>query len=151
MSFLHDRSIVADVVKWLARGPTEFIKRYSGYIINGFRYYTTRTEKKLENLKIVELFRTRSYASARDKQLVEGEVNYYRALKDIVELNYSCRFKVVLFKCDWVDINRGCKKGKFGFMLMNFSHFAHRGNNLIDEPYVLASQVKKVYFVMDER
>ncbi|KAK8486354.1 hypothetical protein V6N13_009388 [Hibiscus sabdariffa] len=34
---------------------------------------------------------------------------------------------------------------------MNFSHLAHRGNNLIDDPYVLASQVKKVYFVKDER
>ncbi|KAL4388293.1 hypothetical protein GQ457_09G021840 [Hibiscus cannabinus] len=148
----EDTSVV-DVVKWLARGPTEVVKRYSGYIINGFRYHTTRREKNLktQNSGVVVTSKTWSYASARDKQPVEGEVNYYGALKDIVELNYSGRFKVVLFKCDWVDINRGCKKDKFGFTLVNFSHLAHRGNNLIDDPYVLASQVKKVYFVKDER
>ncbi|KAL4385879.1 hypothetical protein GQ457_09G021950 [Hibiscus cannabinus] len=147
----EDTSVV-DVVKWLARGPTEVVKRYSG-IINGFRYHTTRREKNLktQNSGVVVTSMTWSYASARDKQPVEGEVNYYGALKDIVELNYSGRFKVVLFKCDWVDINRGCKKDKFGFTLVNFSHLAHRGNNLIDDPYVLASQVKKVYFVKDER
>ncbi|KAL4347510.1 hypothetical protein GQ457_17G000020 [Hibiscus cannabinus] len=148
----EDTSVV-EVVKWLARGPTEVVKRYSGYIINGFRYHTTRREKNLktQNSGVVVTSKTWSYASARDKQPVEGEVNYYGALKDIVELNYSGRFKVVLFKCDWVDINRGCKKDKFGFTLVNFSHLAHRGNNLIDDPYVLASQVKKVYFVKDER
>ncbi|KAL4388416.1 hypothetical protein GQ457_09G021810 [Hibiscus cannabinus] len=83
----EDTSVV-DVVKWLARGPTEVVKRYS-------------------------------------------------------------QFKVVLFKCDWVDINRGCKKDKFGFTLVNFSHLAHRGNNLIDDPYVLASQVKKLRDLFD--
>ncbi|GMI68044.1 hypothetical protein HRI_000473700 [Hibiscus trionum] len=66
--------------------------------------------------------KTWSYANARDKQPVEGKVNYYG----------------------------GCKKDKFDFTLVNFSHLAHRGNNLVDEPFVLASQVKKVYFVKDE-
>ncbi|KAA3480991.1 Transposon, En/Spm-like protein [Gossypium australe] len=44
---------------------------------------------------------------------------------------------VVLFKCDWVDITKGCKKDKFGFTLVKTSHLAHSGTNVIDDPFML--------------
>ncbi|OMO72736.1 Transposase, Ptta/En/Spm, plant [Corchorus capsularis] len=91
-----------------------------------------------------------SYASSRDVQPIEGEVNYYGVLIDIVELNYPCFRKIVLFRCDWIDLDRGCKKEKFGFTLVNFSHLTHNGSNLVDEPFILASQAQKVFYIKDE-
>ena len=91
-----------------------------------------------------------SYASSRDAQPIE-EVNYYGALTNIIELNYSGKYKIVLFRCDWVDLNRGCKKDKFGLTLVNFSHLAHSGTNLVHDPFIFASQAKKVYYVKDEK
>ena len=67
---------------------------------------------------------------------------YYGILIDIIELNYSDKYRYVLFKCQWVDIisGRGCKKkNEFGFPLVNFSRLIHTSGRLIDEPYVLAS------------
>ena len=31
--------------------------------------------------------------------------SYYGTLKDIYEFDYYRIFKVVLFRCDWIDIN----------------------------------------------
>ena len=45
----------------------------------------------------------------------EGEVNYYGALTNIIQLNYGGRFKIVLIKCVGIDLNKGPKKHKFGF------------------------------------
>ena len=53
---------------------------------------------------------------------VDGK-SYYGVLKDIYEFNYYGIFKVVSFRCDWVDINspRGLKQDANGFTLVNFS------------------------------
>ncbi|KAK5786686.1 hypothetical protein PVK06_041326 [Gossypium arboreum] len=92
-----------------------------------------------------------SYANARDSNLVEGNVGYYGLLTDIIELDYYGRWKVVLFRCDWDDVNtaRGIKKDQFGFTIVNFSHLIHTGQQLMDEPYVFSSQVKQVFYSKD--
>ena len=43
-------------------------------------------------------------------------MNYYGVLIDIIELNYSDKYRYVLFKCQWADVisGRGCKKDDFG-------------------------------------
>jgi len=79
------------------------------------------------------------------------EINYYGAIIDIIQLDYSGKYKVVLFKCDWIDIKKGVKKDKFGMTLVNFKFLKHTGKNLWDDPFVFASQAKKVFYVYDER
>ncbi|OMO71335.1 hypothetical protein CCACVL1_18274 [Corchorus capsularis] len=144
---IHDR------VKCLARGPDEVVTRYTGYMVNGYRFHTKGRERclKTQNSGVVVTAKAISYASRRDEQPIEGEVNYFGRLTDIIQLHYSGTYNVVLFKCDWVDINRGCKKDKFGLALVNFSHLTHKGDDLADDPFVLASQVKKVFYMKDER
>ncbi|KAK5771855.1 hypothetical protein PVK06_048106 [Gossypium arboreum] len=90
-------------------------------------------------------------ASARDSNPIEGNVEYYGLLTDIIELDYYGRWKVVLFRCDWADVNtaRGIKKDQFGFTMVNFSRLIHIGQQLIDEPYVFSSQVKQVFYSKD--
>ncbi len=48
---------------------------------------------------------TQSFASARDKNPIDGDVNYYGVIQDIIEVDK----KIVLFKCDLVFNGRGLK------------------------------------------
>nr|GEX16818.1 hypothetical protein CTI12_AA180240 [Tanacetum cinerariifolium] len=98
---------VTQEIKWLARGPNNFVRRYSEVL------------------------------------------SYYGSLKEVAKLNYSGKIHVVLFKCDWVDVNKGCKREKFGITLINFSHLTHSGSDIHDDPFVFASQVDKVFYAKD--
>ena len=74
-------------------------------------------------------------------------------LIDIIELNYSRNIEHVLFKCTWVDNEnrRGYKTNEFGFPMVNFTHFIHSRDEMMDEPYVLASQATQVFYVENKR
>ncbi|KAK5819109.1 hypothetical protein PVK06_024069 [Gossypium arboreum] len=87
----------------------------------------------------------------KDSNPVEGNVEYYGLLTDIIELDYYGKWKVVLFRCDWADANttREIKNDQFGFTMVNFSRLIHIGEHLIDEPYVFSSQVKQVFYSKD--
>nr|GFC24481.1 hypothetical protein [Tanacetum cinerariifolium] len=76
-------------------------------------------------------------------------LSYYGSLKEVAKLNYSGKIHVVLFKCDWVDVNKGCKREKFGITLINFSYLTHSGSDIHDDPFVFASQVDKVFYAKD--
>ncbi|XP_022024562.1 uncharacterized protein LOC110924892 [Helianthus annuus] len=143
---------VTEEIKWLARGPLKSVKRYSGYLVKGYRFHTRKREKSLrtQNSGVVVTVEGASYASSRDRRPVHGVTNYFGKLNDIIELNYSGQIRVVLFKCDWVDINRGCKIDN-GLTLVNFSYKAHTGANLTDDPFVLAAQVDKVFYITDPK
>lgn len=138
----------------LARGPYKAVRRYKGYIVNGFRFNTRDREinRRTQNSGVVVTARTSSYASAKDKNPVAGDIIYYGILIDIIELNYYEHFKVVLFKCDWADVHsqgRGVKRDDYGFTLVNFNRLLFKGHQLSDEPFILASQAKQVFYVHD--
>ncbi|GAV66286.1 DUF4216 domain-containing protein [Cephalotus follicularis] len=95
-----------------------------------------------QNSGIATTYKTSSYASVRNKNLVLGDVTYYGALNDMIELNYYD-------KCKVVNHQTGCKKDEFGFTHVNFSRLIHTRKHLKDDPFVLASQVEKVYYVRD--
>ncbi|KAK5845466.1 hypothetical protein PVK06_001654 [Gossypium arboreum] len=90
-------------------------------------------------------------AFPRDSNPVEGNVEYYGLLTDIIELDYYGKWKVVLFRCDRADVNtaRRIKKDQFGFTMVNLSRLIHTGQQLMDEPYVFSSQVKQVFYSKD--
>lgn len=84
--------------------------------------------------------KTESYASTSDN-----------APKSAIIVYYFEEFKVVLFKCDWVDVTRGrgLKVDEWGFTLVNFSHLIHSGDRESHEPFVFANQAQQVIFVQD--
>ncbi|KAK5819516.1 hypothetical protein PVK06_024521 [Gossypium arboreum] len=98
---------VNDKVKWLFQCPNRVVKRYSAFLINGFRFHTKYRERlrRTQNCGIVVNSSITSYASARDSNLVEGNMEYYVLLTDIIELDYYGKWKLVLFQCDWADVN----------------------------------------------
>ena len=77
-------STCSDQLIATARGPNKIIKRYNGFIINGFKFHTKKCEKfsKTQNSRIMVK--------------VDGKT-YYSALTNIYELDYYEKFKIVLF------------------------------------------------------
>ncbi|XP_039115825.1 uncharacterized protein LOC120251353 [Dioscorea cayenensis subsp. rotundata] len=146
---------VPEEVKFLAQGPKRIVKRYKGLIINGFRFHTKSRERfrKTQNSGCLVTFSTMSYASARDADPLQGNVDYDGVLNDIIELDYFNKFKVVLFRCDWADVNnsRGLKNDRYGFTMVNFTRTIHTGEHILDEPYVFSSQVKQDFYSEDPK
>ncbi|XP_029146011.1 uncharacterized protein [Arachis hypogaea] len=141
-------------IRTLSRGPSYIARRFKGFDLNnGYRFRTKNHEesKATQNSGVMVVSKVISYASASDNSPKSGNINYYGRLTDIIELNYFEEFKVVLFKCEWVDITkgRGVKKDDLGFTLVNFSCLIHTGDQESDEPFVFANQAQQVIFVKD--
>ena len=132
---------LSDKVIWLARYPDNETKQFKRYVINSLKFCTkdSKTTRKTQNSGV--------------SVVTEGGATYYGVLIDIIELNYSDKYRYISFKCQWVDVisGRGCKKDEFGFPLVNFSQLIHTGDRLIKEPYVLASQASQVFYMEDVR
>ena len=120
------------------------VRRFNGYIIGGVRFHTKEREskRKTQNSGVVVTSKTSDF---------EDNIIYYGVIKEMIELNHFEHFRIVLFKFDWFDTKqgRGVKKDALGFKLVNFSKLIHTGTNLLDEPFVFASQVQQVFSIQD--
>ncbi|QHN81560.1 uncharacterized protein DS421_20g687930 [Arachis hypogaea] len=148
-STLHSKDLML-----LACGPMIQARHFGAYNVNGYKFRTITKENgmKTQNSGVYVSSNTRSYASMRDNRVAVGGVPYYGKIVDIIELNYSCSFTVVLFKCVWADTttSRGIKQDHLELTSVNFSRTIHTGNQEEDEPYILASEAQLVYYVDDE-
>ncbi|XP_052172287.1 uncharacterized protein LOC127788215 [Diospyros lotus] len=142
---------VPNEVKTLAAGPHSWAWKYSGYIVNGFKFHTRHRERRrmTQNSGVLLTTNTESYASSKDKRPISGDVTFYGVLTDVVEIRYSNEFKFVLFKCDWVDNNRGMKVDSLNFITINFNCLMYQENKPTDEPFILATQASQVWYVAD--
>ncbi|CAI0396796.1 unnamed protein product [Linum tenue] len=142
---MHDPRFTAEL-KGLARGPNYGVRQFKGYITKGVRYHANcrEEERKTQNSGVVVATKTSS---------LEGEILYYGRIIDMIELNYFERFRVALFKCEWVDVERGrgLKKDAYGYTMVNFSRLIHTGSNIRDEPFVFADQVRPVFYIKDSQ
>ena len=80
-------------------------------------------KKKTQNSGVIITTEVSSFASARDTNSISGHVSYYNVLTEIVELHYISGNRVILFKCDWLDvinIGKGIKNDEYGFMCLSF-------------------------------
>ncbi|KAM0920283.1 hypothetical protein ACQ4PT_007619 [Festuca glaucescens] len=111
-------------IRWLSQGPVHAARRYRAFNSRGFR----------------------------NANPVLRDVTYYGRVIDIVELNYSGQFSVVLFKCEWIDVfsEEGIQKDKYGYTLVNFSHLMHKGDKIEHEPFIFPDQADQVFYVEDE-
>ncbi|CAH9102781.1 unnamed protein product [Cuscuta europaea] len=90
---------VSDSIFWLAKGPCPSANRYTEYFVNGYHFCMKGCDErcKTQNSGVTVTAITNSFASSKDKNPIIGEVVYYGAILDIVELNYWSKFKIVLF------------------------------------------------------
>nr|XP_033516799.1 uncharacterized protein LOC108948268 [Nicotiana tomentosiformis]XP_033516800.1 uncharacterized protein LOC108948268 [Nicotiana tomentosiformis]XP_033516801.1 uncharacterized protein LOC108948268 [Nicotiana tomentosiformis]XP_033516802.1 uncharacterized protein LOC108948268 [Nicotiana tomentosiformis] len=127
---------------WLAKGPNIVAKRYTGYFINGYRFHMIERDSwlKTQNNGVTLSATTDSFASARDSNLIDGEVIYYGSIKNIIEIDYWGCFSVIIFRCDWFHN----EIDEYGLTRVYFN-----GLCSADDPFVLASQVHQVFYVED--
>ncbi|XP_070020356.1 uncharacterized protein LOC142180916 [Nicotiana tabacum] len=151
---LEATSNILKDVKVLAQGPSYIAKRFNAFDVNNrYQFRTKQSEefKVTQNSGVMVISKTESYASTSDNTPKSANITYYGRLNDIVELNYYEEFKVVLFKCDWVDVTkgRGVKEDDLGFTLVNFSRLTDSGNREHHEPFIFAEQAQQVIFIQN--
>ncbi|RVW67500.1 hypothetical protein CK203_063103 [Vitis vinifera] len=137
---------VSETLKWIAHGPSHYVFKYHGYVINGCHYHTKERDdlRATQNSGVKIVATTMQIASAKDKNPVFGELCFYGVITEIWDLDYTM-FRIPIFKCDWVDNKNGIKVDDLGFTLVDFSKMAHKS-----DPFILASQAKQVFYVQDE-
>jgi hypothetical protein len=92
----------------LARGPIFIVVTYQGYDINGYTFYTERQDKKstYQNSGV----RVDAYdVMGEDKSM------YYGQIQEISEFDFH-GFQIPLFRCNWVDANKGVVKDECMFI-----------------------------------
>ncbi|XP_021850392.2 uncharacterized protein [Spinacia oleracea] len=134
---LDDSTKEGKLRKALAYGLSNRGKRMKSVIINVYKFDTVDRERsrKTQNSGII---------------LEADGQEYYGKLNDILELDYYGSFKVLMFRCDWVDVRRGVKTYSNGRIRVNFSKLMHTGQNLDDDPFIFSSQAKQVFYIEDE-
>ncbi|KAE8683135.1 hypothetical protein F3Y22_tig00111213pilonHSYRG00118 [Hibiscus syriacus] len=137
---------ICESVRWLAKGPSFAVMKYSSFAINEYRFHTTsQDESRTTQCSGVSLVaHAMQIASTKDSNPVYGVVTYYGRIQEIWDLDYRI-FTVHVFMCDWVD-SRGIKKDDFGFTVVNFARLDHQS-----ERFILASQAKQVFYVQDQQ
>ncbi|XP_074377722.1 uncharacterized protein LOC141719247 [Apium graveolens] len=126
----------------LARGPHRAAKQFTGYIVNGFRFHTKQRDSRCttQNSGVFLTALTTNFATVKDKNLIVGEVGYYGAIEDIIEVDYWGALAVVIFRCCWYQKEKDCH----GLTRVNFNKLYEK-----DDPFVLATQVQQVFYVED--
>ncbi|KAI5312684.1 hypothetical protein L3X38_041858 [Prunus dulcis] len=83
-------------------------------------------------------------ASAKDKNPNVSNMGFYGVIQEIWDLYYQ-KFRNPVFRCDWIDNTLGLVVDELGFTLVDLSKIGHR-----NDEFVLASQVKQLFFVDDQ-
>ncbi|KAM3342109.1 hypothetical protein P3S68_027075 [Capsicum galapagoense] len=94
---------------------------------------------------------TKRFSNDRESVKQSSNDMYYGKLVDIIELNYYGKLKVVLFKCIWLEttLNKKIKIYKFKITSVNFFRLIHTSAKDTDEPFILATDARMVYYVDD--
>ncbi|KAM6571366.1 hypothetical protein CsatA_015446 [Cannabis sativa] len=118
----------------LASGSDHLGTYYEGCIVNGVRFMATkRDEKRSTQNSGVFVAGTEGF-------------NYYGTLTEVLKLTFTGVYSVTLFKCKWYNTNPRRKKTIVENLItsINVSGVWYK-----DDPYILASQAKQVFYLDD--
>lgn len=81
----------------LSRGPQRAAKKYSAHVVNGFRFHTKKRDAKCttQNSGVILTALTTCFASSKDKNPTIGDVTYFGAIEEIIEVDYWGAITVV--------------------------------------------------------
>ncbi|GJX80928.1 Myb domain protein 62 [Tanacetum coccineum] len=134
----HLQSYTSEV-RILSRGPSNSVNQYTGCMVNGYMFHTQSREYNRK---------TQSSGVVVYSDHATNLIDYYGKLQEVLEVEYLGENKrVLVFKCDWfkVDDGKGIQVDKeSGVTSVNVSRKWYK-----DQPYILASQAKQVFYVPD--
>ena len=130
---------------WLARGTNSHVYSYTGYAINGYTFYTKEQDDKstMQNSGVTLVDESMHISSVEETNLAYTNLSYFGVINCIWELDYTM-FRVPAFGCMWVDNKNGVRNDEPGFLKVDLNRVGYE-----DEPFILASQAKQVFYVTD--
>ncbi|BBN69044.1 hypothetical protein Prudu_716S000100 [Prunus dulcis] len=139
----EDNNGVSENLRWLAAGPNMAVPLYRSYLIKGIKF-NIKAQADMRTIKsgVYLLAQTMQVASAKDKNPIISNMGFYGVIQEIWDLDYQ-KFTIPVFRCDWID-SSGLVVDELGFTLVDLSKIGHR-----NDQFVLASQVKQIFFVDD--
>ncbi|XP_071714148.1 uncharacterized protein [Rutidosis leptorrhynchoides] len=123
--------------------------QYQGYDINGYTFYTKAQDKKskMQNSGVTVIASSTEFTMVNHEERSRiTKKSYYGVIHEIWELDYGNSYTIPLFKCKWVDNDRGIQVDKDGFTTVNLST-----NGYKEEPFILAKLVTQVFFIEDPK
>ncbi|XP_056687991.1 uncharacterized protein [Spinacia oleracea] len=144
-----DGNTVCETVQYLSLSPREVVQSYQGYDVNGYTFWTERQDQKslsVQNSGVSLVVSSREYASSKDRYPVDAELSYYGRVQDIWERKYGTKLTVGLFWCKWADNNKRCVKrdDPCGFTHVDLGRLRET-----EEPFILVSQAKQIFYITD--
>ncbi|XP_074369114.1 uncharacterized protein LOC141709517 [Apium graveolens] len=118
---LQEDNTIGDEIRWIAEGPNKNVPTFSGYRIKGVSYSTKDCDdNRLVQCSGVSIVADTLMLVEKDKNVEQTAHTYYGVITSIWKLDYN-NFRVPIFCCNWVDINKGVKVDDLGFILVNLN------------------------------
>jgi len=131
-------------LKWLARGANFDVITWSTYNINKFSFYTNTEDQKstMQNSGVTLEAESMRFASSKDNNPVMVTISYFGVIEEIWD-DYV-KFRVLVFKCKWVDSNTEVNVDDLGFTLVDLAKIGYK-----EDPFIMAYQAKQAFYVKD--
>ncbi|CAL8992949.1 unnamed protein product [Prunus brigantina] len=117
--------------------------KHNSTFIQWLRFKAQDDVRTTQNSRVYLLTHTMQVTSAKDKNSILSNMGFYGVIQEIWDLDYQ-KFTIPVFRCDWIDSTSGLVVDELGFTLVDLSKIGQR-----NDQFVLASQVKQVFFVDD--
>ena len=73
------------------------------------------------------------FCSASDNNMIQASIPYYGVIEDIWELDYG-KFRVSVFKCQWVNGNSKVHLNKMKFTIVDLQKVGYN-----DDPFIMVA------------
>ena len=129
----------------LARGPNIDVIIYGGYYINNHRFYSKMEDDKsrVQNSGITLQAEAVHFTNSKDKNPITTSMSYFGIIHETWKVDYIT-FRVPIFKCKWIYSNLDVGKDDLGFTLVDLNKMSDT-----DEPFIMASQLRQIFYVID--
>ena len=114
-------------LRLLVVSPNLNVPTWKGYYINNYSFYTKSQDNKssVQNNGVSLEADSEHFCSASDNNPIQASMLYFGVIEEIWELDYS-QFRVLVFKCKWVNENTSVCQDPLGYTLVDLNKVAYK-------------------------